>query len=222
MNEHTTPIEDLVANSSRKGKVPRARKLLIFLFALWLITFAGLLIFGWNAYFQKKQQAQSLAQQVTQACKSRDFGPGFSKDQEDKLCDKAETVAKDNGYVSLPIQGPRGPEGPEGPPGPQGVPGIMGPQGLRGIMGVKGKPGEDGQPGATGPQGEKGDPGAEGPIGPKGETGSVGPKGDTGAEGPMGPSGLINFTAVGCEGPLIHSIAVSYDAETKTATITCN
>jgi hypothetical protein len=29
-------------------------------------------------------------------------------------------------------------------------------------------------------------------------------------------------TTIGCEGPIIHSISASYDAESQTVTITCN
>lgn len=206
---HGTPIDELVENSSKKGKDHSYRRLLLFLLVLWLITFAGLVGFAWNAYFQKKQQVQTLAEQITLACKKGDFGPGLSKTDEDNLCHKAEKVASDNS-VSIGIQGPRGPQG------PQGIPGIQGPTGMQGLMGVKG---QNGKNGLNGLDGLMGPIGPAGPVGPKGDTGEQGPKGDT---GPQGPSGLVAFTTVGCDGPVIQKIVVSYDPKTQTATITCN
>lgn len=210
-------IDKISEESSKRGKDPKTRRILLAIVILWLLTLLVLVGVSWNAYFQKKDQAQTLADQVTKACTNHDFGPGFSKDQEDSLCNRAKKIAKDES-VPLSIQGPegpRGPQGPEGPEGPQGPQGIQGPQGLRGIMG---KPGSNGDDGTIGPQGP------EGPPGPKGETGDRGPEGAQGSEGPVGPTGppgLINFTTVGCDGPVIQSIAVSYDADTQTATITC-
>jgi hypothetical protein len=176
---------------------------------LWLITLGILLAVTWNAYFQKKEAAKTLAQQIHFACASGDFGPGISKANEDILCSNAEKVIKDQ----TPIPGIQGPPGPRGP---QGVQGIQGPTGLQGLMGVSGKSGKDGTNGSTGP------PGPPGPSGANGKDGIDGKNGTDGKDGLPGPPGVVQVTTIGCEGPIIHSIASSYDAASQTITITCN
>lgn len=174
MNDNTSPMDDIKGASSQRGKDPLTRRLLLILLILWLLTVVAFLGLAWNAYFSEKATSQSLAEQITVACKSGDFGPGLSEEDEHALCTKAEKVADDNN-ISIGIQGPRGPEGPQGPQGPPGV-GIQGPIGLRGLMGLPGKnglsvSGPAGPQGATGPQGEKGE------RGDKGETGAAGTDG---------------------------------------------
>lgn len=227
MNDH---LEEIKAESSDKGKDPATRRILIVLVVLWLLTLAGLVGVGWKAYFNEKEKSQTLAQQISLACRSGDLGPGLDSDDEKQLCSNAQEVAKGGNGVE-------GPQGPEGPPGPQGVQGVQGYPGPRGIQGQQGLPGTDGKdgaagkPGAQGSAGPKGDTGGQGPIGPKGETGPQGPRGEAGPEGPkgeqgepgpQGTSGVANVNVVGCEGPIIHQISASYNAETQTITITCN
>lgn len=226
MNEHHQPIEDLKHQSAQKGKDPRTRTVLVVLVALWLLTFAALIGISWNAYFQEKGQKRSLAQQVSQACETDEWGPAITTEEKERLCDDAEKVI--NEETILGPEGPRGPEGPEGPPGVQGVsgaegaqgppgrPGVRGPIGPPGVDGLDGEPGEDGADGADGAQGPPGADGSPGPPGPAGQDGA------DGAQGPQGPPGVVNVQTVNCEGPSIRSISVSYNPETQTITITCN
>jgi hypothetical protein len=184
MNE--TPFQELAVESSKRGRDPKTRRLLLILFIVWLFTLVGFLGLAWNAYFHQKAATQSLAQQIAHACNSGVFGPGMQVEDEKKLCSKAKKEAADNS-LSLGIQGPQGPRGEQGPPGPQGYPGLQGPTGLQGIMGVHGKNGQPGLDGDVGPTGPTG------PAGPQGEKGATGDKGDTGAQGDTGPQGTSAF-----------------------------
>lgn len=205
MND-STPMRDMISESSIKGKDRPSRRLLIILLALWLVTVGILLAVSWNAYFKKKEAAKTLAQQIHFACSSGDFGPGLSKANQDLLCNNAEKVIKNQDPTP-------GIQGPPGPRGPQGVQGIQGPPGLQGLMGIMGKSGKDG---TTGP------PGPAGPAGLNGKDGIDGKNGTDGKDGLPGPPGVVQVTTIGCEGPVIKSITASYDATSQTVAITCN
>jgi hypothetical protein len=106
MPEGPSPIEDLKSEATQKSKDPQTRRLLIGLLALWLLTLAALLIIAWSAYFSAKddaktsaQQSQTLAQQIALACKSGDFGPGFSDEDQSALCSNAKKVIQDQGEI---------------------------------------------------------------------------------------------------------------------------
>lgn len=202
MND-STPLSDLTVASSHKGKDPKSRALLISLVVLWLITLMVLVGVAWSAYFKQKDAAQTLAQQIAFACKSGDFGPGLTEANQEAMCSNAQKVIK-NETPSRGIQGVQG---------PQGIQGVQGPQGVPGVQGSRGPKGDQGKRGLTGLQGVQGIPGL------------TGPKGDTGAQGdpgPQGPTGVVSVATAGCDGPIIHQIAMSYDATTQTLTITCN
>lgn len=209
MSEHArSPIDDIKAESSQRGKDKGTRTALTTLVVLWLLTLAVLIAVSWNAYFKQKDAALTLAQQISFACKSGDFGPGITQENEDAICNNAKKVIQDQAPTQG-IQGPRGPQGIQGPPGPQGVQGLQGPRGIKGDTGKIGASGPIGLMGIQGPQGEKGDKGDQGP------------KGDTGDQGPKGDTGVIAVATQGCDGPLIRSLTATYDPTTQTLTITC-
>jgi hypothetical protein len=213
------PLLGVKETATEQGKDPRTRHILLGLLALWLLTLIAFLGVTWNAYFNEKNKAQSLAQQIAVACDSGEFGPGLSAEAEEDLCDKAQKVI-DSGSVPNPIAGPQGEAGPIGPQGPPGTDGTDGTQGPRG---PPGKQGETGVEGLMGPTGSSGDIGPAGPPGPAGPDGPQGPQGPEGPQGPQGPTGVVNVTTVGCDGPgVITSISASYDASSQTITITCN
>lgn len=190
-----TPFQNLAKESSKEGRDPKTRRILLVLLILWALTFIGFLGVAWNAYFHQKAATESLAQQITHACNSGDFGPGLSDDDETKLCNKAKKEAAGSN-VSLGIQGPRGEQGPPGPQGLQGNPGLQGPTGLQGIMGRRGQPGQPGI-GTEGPPGSPGDKGDIGDKGDKGDKGDVGDKGDTGPAGAPAFPFTFSFTVPG-------------------------
>lgn len=198
-----SPVAEMAVEPSHKGKDAPTRSILIALVVLWVILFVGLLIFAWNAYFQQKDAAQTLAQQIAHACKSGDFGPGINQDDEDAMCSNAREVIKNN----APSQGI------QGPPGRDGRDGTDGTDGVNGAPGPPGKNGRNGKAGINGANGLNGEPGKDGIDGKNGIDGK---------DGLPGPPGVVQVTTVGCEGPVIHSIAASYDAESQTVTITCN
>lgn len=84
------PIADMSQEPAIKAKDARTRKLLIFLLVIWLVTLLGLIGVSWNAYFNQKSKTQTLAQQVALACRSGDFGPDFSEEDEAALCRNAD------------------------------------------------------------------------------------------------------------------------------------
>ena len=98
-----SPVAEMAVEPSHKGKDPSTRTILIALVVLWVILFVGLLIFAWNAYFQQKDAAQTLAQQIAHACKSGDFGPGINQDDEDAMCSNAREVIK-KGFKARPAE----------------------------------------------------------------------------------------------------------------------
>jgi hypothetical protein len=204
-------ISELAVEPSHKGKDVSTRLILMVLVVLWVLLFLGVLFFWWNAYSQQKNTAQTLAQQIDYACKSGDFGPGITQANEEALCSNAEKVIKNDTLIQG-IQGVQGPQGIQGPQGPQGIAGPQGPSGPRG---------ERGKQGLAGQTGERGPPGPQGLMGAMGIQGEKGEKGEPGETGPQGPPGIIQVKTVGCEGPVIHSIEASYDAESQTVTIIC-
>ena len=225
MNEHLS-VDDLTVESAKKGKDVRTRHILIALLAIWLLTLLALVGMSWKAYFQQKATSQTLAQQIQAACDSKNFGPGLSTEDENKLCSNAEKVIKDDTNLS-PVVGPQGPQGDQGeqglmgPPGPPGLDGADGNKGETGTAGAPGKNGVDGPAGSDGasiegPPGKDGANGAPGPQGIQGEPGAAGEKGE------KGDPGVVNVTTVGCDGPLIRRFTASYDQATQTITITCN
>lgn len=200
MAHDRTPVEDLAVEPTHKGKDKPSRSVLIPLVALWALLTIGMLVFVWHYAFQQKDVAHTLAEQLDVACRSGDFGPGISEVNEKAMCSNAEDVIKNN-TPSKGIQGPPGRDGRDGidgatgPPGPAGPPGKNGKNGLNGADGLNGVAGKDGIDGKDGTDGKDGLP---------------------------GPPGVVQVTTIGCEGPIIHSIAASYDAESQTVTITCN
>jgi len=133
-----------------------------------------------------QNQAQSLSQQVTDACAKG----GTAAAELGPACANAA------GIKATPQPAPvNGAIGPQGLPGPQGVKGDPGIQGLPGLVGAHGDPGPVGPPGATGATGPKGDTGAtgkagtDGSQGPQGTPGAAGPPGATGSTGSTGPQG---------------------------------
>lgn len=244
------PIEELKAISAERAKDPKTRRILIALAVLWLVTLAALVGFAFKSYFDEKQDKLTLAQELAAACESGSFGPGFTSDDEGRLCESAQKAIKDE-----PVPGATGPQGPPGPPGatglqgPRGFPGTTGLPGLDGqngsngtngadgtnglngadgsdgANGADGIPGDDGQNGSDGSNGNDGADGAvgpEGPRGPQGAEGPQGPAGQIGPPGPNGPSGVLHVTTSGCGGPIVSSLTASYDASTQTVVITCN
>lgn len=244
------PLEEMKAQSAERAKDPKTRRILIIVLALWLVTLAALVGFAYKSYFDEKADKLTLAQELSVACESGSFGPGFTSDDEERLCENAQKVIENE---SIPgATGPQGPQGPQGQTGPQGPRGFTGPTGPRGFKGATGLPGLDGQNGSDGADGvdgidgvdgqdglngadgtdgsdglpgkdgQNGEDGADGATGPQGPEGPAGPAGADGAQGPAGPPGVVNVTTVGCDGPIIQSISAAYDAGTQTVVITCN
>lgn len=234
MNEHLAPVEDLTQESAKRGKDRKTRRILDGLVALWLITLAALVGVAWNGYFDQKNEALTLAQQIDAACASGDFGPGVNATDQEALCSNAQKVIDNNQQGLQGLTSPRGPQGetgPQGLQGPPGPPGIDGKNGLDGADGNNGPPGADGAAGETGATGANGQdgvngadgaPGPAGPEGPPGPPGADGKDGADGATGPAGPTGVVAINMVNCDGPVLKGIIGSYDEETKTITITCN
>lgn len=204
-----SPVSDMAVEPAHKGKDTPSRKLLLTLVVLWGLLTAAMLIFVWQYAFQQKDNAQTLAQQLDYACRSGDFGPGINEADEDAMCSNAKKVIKDQ-TPSQAIQGPPGRDGRDGTDGKDGTDGAPGP------------PGKNGRDGKNGINGKDGANGLDGKEGPPGKDGTNGTDGKDGPPGPEGPSGVVQVTTIGCEGPVIHSIVASYDAESKTVTITCN
>lgn len=198
-----SPVSELAVEPTHKGKDSPSRSLLLILVVLWALFTIGMLVFVWNYAFQQKDAAQTLAQQLAYACKSGDFGPGITEADERAMCSNAEKVIKDE-TPSQAIQGPPGRDGRDGVDGTDGINGAPGPPGKNGRNGKDGLNGTNGLPG------------------PAGKDGIDGENGTDGKDGLPGPPGVVQVTTIGCEGPVIHSIAASYDAESQTVTITCN
>lgn len=201
-----SPVSEMAVEPSHKGKDSPSRSILLILVVLWALLAFVTLVFAWKYAFQQKDAAQTLAQQLAYACKSGDFGPGINEASEKAMCSNAEQVIK-NDSPSKAIQGPPGRDGRDGTDGKDGTDGAPGPPG---------KNGKNGKDGVNGTNGTNGLPGADGKDGIDGKNGT------DGKDGLPGPPGVVQVTTVGCEGPVIHSISASYDAESQTVTITCN
>ncbi|MFK0072648.1 collagen-like domain-containing protein [Arthrobacter woluwensis] len=128
---------------------------------------------------------RSLADQVAKACAADDFAKSAQGKQ---VCQRAETVAKDNTPVSG-SKGDQGVPGLDGADGKDGAPGRDGRDGRNGAAGANGENGADGPPGAQGAQGAQGEPGEKGDKGDKGDPGIPGAKGDPGIPGKDGANG---------------------------------
>jgi len=96
VNEQHTHLDDIKSQSSKKGKDKQTRTLLIVLVVLWLLTLAALIGVAWNAYFKEKEKTQTLAQQISFACDSGDFGEGLSPEDVKALCENAQEVIEEN------------------------------------------------------------------------------------------------------------------------------
>lgn len=183
-------LEQIEAEEHREKIRNRVIIALIFLVGVAVALWVGYLLNSEQNTVDKAEakteqvQAEkfSLAQQIAEACASKD-GTSLDAETYDRLCADARTIVRE------------GPQGAQGVPGIQGPQGIQGEQGLQGAQGIRGPPGidgTDGVDGAVGPQGEKGETGDTGPQGPqgeKGDTGAQGPQGETGATGAVGPQG---------------------------------
>jgi hypothetical protein len=196
-------VSEMAVEPAHRGKDLSSRSILIVLVALWALLTIGMLIFVWKYAFEQKDSAQTLAQQIAFACKSGDFGPGITEANEEAICSNAQKVIKDQ-TPSQAIQGPPGRDGRDGTDGTDGADGAPGP------------------PGKNGKNGKDGIDGTNGLNGAPGKDGIDGKDGTDGKDGLPGPPGVVQVTTIGCEGPVIHSIAASYDAESQTVTITCN
>jgi hypothetical protein len=56
---------------------------------------------GWtlNAYFKQKEKVETLASQIKLACEQNDFGPGFSPEDQEALCENADKIVEDEGEI---------------------------------------------------------------------------------------------------------------------------
>lgn len=198
-------VEEMAIEPTHKGKEVPSRAILIVLVAMWGALTIGMLILVWQYAFQQKDAAQTLAQQLAYACESGEFGPGIDAATEKAMCSNAEEVINDDPPSQVI----------EGPPGRDGRDGIDGVDGTDGTDGAKGPPGKNGK------NGKPGINGANGLNGIDGKDGVDGKDGIDGKDGLPGTPGVVQVATVGCEGPIIHSIALSYDSESKTITITC-
>jgi hypothetical protein len=107
MTDHQQ-FEEMKAESSRRGKDPKTRKLLVLVLVLWLITLIALVVVWMNAYFNEKAKTLTLAEQVALACAQGDLGPGLDPDDlnpglspedEKVLCENAEKVIENSGEI---------------------------------------------------------------------------------------------------------------------------
>lgn len=179
MNE-SDPLEEMKAQSSKEGKDPATRRILIGLMVLWLLTLAALVAVAWNAYFGQKEKVQTLAEQVAIACRTG----ALSTTEQKTLCNNAEN-AIDGGVIVK-----QGPAGPPGPPGADGVDGTDGTDGKDGAAGRPGKNGVNGDDGKNGLNGQDGSDGANGLPGKEGPQGPAGPEGPQGKDGAPGKDGV--------------------------------
>lgn len=150
----------------------------------WVAVLIGVLALLWAGYLQVKvssekdgatNQAQSLADRVTEACRqggktAEDLGPA---------CPQATKIQNE------PPPPAAGPKGEKGDPGRNGEPGSPAPV----VPGPTGPQGPGGEPGQGGPVGERGPEGPGGPVGPKGDPGQPGAKGEKGDPGEGGEPG---------------------------------
>lgn len=216
----TEPMHSaLVTESTKKAKDGNTRKLLLLLAVLWL-AFVTYLILDYRADAVKQQEATlTYAKTIQQLCDD-DVIHG-------KKCGDAEEVVEKDGDVTGGLIGPQGPKGDTGEPGatgsqgPKGDTGSPGPSGKNGQDGQNGTPGDDGSPGSNGLPGSPGPQGPQGIQGEPGRDGTDGSPGPAGPQGPPGPTGVVAIQTIGCDGPVISYITSSYNAETRTITISC-
>lgn len=200
-------VNELKAASAERGRDHKTRVILVMAVGTWLVAMLVLGGVTWNAYFKEKGKSQTLAQQVSDACEAGDL----DEEERQDLCDNAEKV----------IENEDGLDGVDGKDGKDGADGADGLDGTDGVDGKNGRNGKNGKPGTDGADGPPGPRGSLGPAGPPGEDGTNGIDGEDGADGADGPPGVVNVETVDCEGPVIHSISASYNAETQTVTISC-
>lgn len=164
---------------SREGRLRRWLLVLAVSSGVLLIAVAALMYVAYTSVYDRAENAESLAAQVSEVCEV----PGEDRRElrDRGLCAKAEAVVDQS-----PLPGPPGPQGPQGV---QGIPGIQGLQGLLGPAGPAGEDGRDGANGVDGPQGPRGPQGEQGVAGPQGPPGPAGPAGERGEPGPQGPPG---------------------------------
>lgn len=185
MKSDSEPLPQLTAKATREGRDPRTRRILYGLTALWLVTLIALVAVAWNAYFDQKEKAQTLAQQIDLACELGTFGPpDFTPEDTAELCSNARR-SDPKAPVLIP-----GPEGPQGIPGINGVDGTDGKNGQNGANGSNGQDGSDGEDGDPGSNGQDGTNGTNGVDGAPGETGPAGPAGPPGPQGAQGAPGV--------------------------------
>lgn len=202
----STPLDDLTHDAAVSGKDGRTRKLLIVFLVLWLLTLAFLVAVGWNAYFDQKDKAQTLAQQLQIACERGTIGPpDFTAEDAERLCSNAAKSSPDQVTI-------------EGPPGPQGPPGIDGTDGTDGTDGRSGRNGKDGDPGSNGQDGE---PGTDGQSIP-GETGATGPAGPPGPQGEQGPPGADGTNGTNGADAVPFTFSFTIDQGPFSQTYICN
>lgn len=205
MNE-TTPLDDLKHEVAISGKDGRTRTLLLVLLVLWLLTLGTLVAVGWNAYFDQKDKAQTLAQQLQIACERGTIGPpDFTAEDAQRLCSNAEKSSPDQVTI-------------EGPPGPQGPPGIDGTDGTDGTDGRAGRNGKDGDPGSNGSDGAPGEDGESIP----GETGATGPAGPPGPQGEQGPPGADGTNGTNGADAVPFTFSFTIDQGPFSQTYICN
>lgn len=92
-------IQELKHTSAEKGKDPKSRTFVAVVTILALLVMGGLLGYWINATFQEKQKAKTLAEQIASACRSGDFGPGISFDDEKTICKNAQKVIENQGEI---------------------------------------------------------------------------------------------------------------------------
>lgn len=206
-------VHGMAQEPIKKAKDGKTRKLFWGFIVLWLVLVTFLISWLAIAYISQRDQTLSFAEEIQKQCDQENLSGG--------LCGDAEKVVKNDGEVQTIIgaQGPKGDKGDTGTQGPKGDTGSPGPKGDKGDTGQNGSEGAAGTPGSVGSQGPQGIPGEQGEpgaTGPQGEPGPMGPQGE------QGPSGLVSIQTVGCDGPVISSITSSYDAESRTITISCN
>lgn len=244
------PKETLIEEAVRSSKMPRARRLIIALALIALALALVALYFFWVSYSGQKSQADAgtnLAEQVRAAC----LDPTRVTDELEDLCDDAEEVVKSAPAPAGPQGevGPPGPppsdsqvasavalyceggrcDGRSVTPS-QVAEAVAAYCNARGeCRGPGGEDGSDGQDGATGDRGEPGPPPTAEQISSAVSTycsaqpgGSC--QGPTGPAGPQGGPGVVNITQVGCnpgEGKFVRRIIPTYDAGSRSITITC-
>lgn len=92
----TDPVNDMKGRAYRTSRDPKSRRMIVMLSILLVLSILALVAQGWWYAFKQKENAQTLAQQITMACQNGDFGPGFSQEDEDAICKNAQKVIQEN------------------------------------------------------------------------------------------------------------------------------